>query len=290
MTEKNNSIKKTSLPQRTNQHRIDTLAMRFVRTSLPDCWLDRDFSERDYGIDLAVEIFDQDDNSIDSETSTGLLSLIQVKGTAIPLEELGGYYKFPGFPVKTLNYAMQFKIPFFLIVVSINDGSISDSTAHFLWIQDYIRKNGFGLLRKGWNARKSMTLYIPKDNDFVRKQNHFKDCVLKDHSEVNRMDIIRKYSLVKDYTLRLEKVDVGNVMDMWVNLLETIEKYCSSEPYGLDVGKIKNFCKTVKISRTISSTMKEQLQKYLKCVQRTIFMINDLSELDYVSPTEDLQG
>lgn len=138
-------MKKTIYPQRSLSHRIDSLAMRFIRTQLPTHWIDRDLSERDYGIDLAIEIFNKEVKSTESESSTGLLSLIQVKGTAKPLEGQGEYYKFSKFPVKTLNYAQQFKIPFFLIVVFVDINSLQKSSTYFLWLQDYVRKEGYGL-------------------------------------------------------------------------------------------------------------------------------------------------
>lgn len=47
----------TSFHMRTQSHIIDTKAVKAVMAQLPDHWVVRELSERDYGIDLLVEIF-----------------------------------------------------------------------------------------------------------------------------------------------------------------------------------------------------------------------------------------
>ena len=268
-------------PKRIDSHKIDSLAMRFVGAKFPSYWIDRDLSERDYGIDLAIEIFNQKNNSVESETSTGLLSLIQVKGTTIPLEKRDGYYKFSNFPVRTLNYAMQFKIPFILIVVSVNRDSLLNSTAHFLWLQDYIRKDGYGCLRKDWRLHKKITLRIPIENDFVQKQSFFEDCVKEDHFEMEKIDAVKKYYQIKCYTESIS--NVGNyelVMDMWLDLLASIDKldfmkkeYDIDDDFDIafDIEKIKKICLAIKKQKTIAEQQKVLLQKALKKIEYIIY-------------------
>ena len=268
-----NSLNHQALPKRTENHRIDSLAMRFVRKNLPNDWIDRDLSERDYGIDLAIEIFCKNDDCIENNTSTGLLSLIQVKGTTIPLGEQGAYYKYPSFPVKTLNYAMQFKIPFFLIVVPVEIDSLLPLTAHFLWLQDYVRNVGYGLLNKNWRKQKTITLFIPKENDFVKKQNFFEECVNKDHSEMKILDAMQKYFLVKNYIQSISHVNLEIVMKMFLDLLESIDKldflkkeHLDGDVFDIafDVKKMKSLCQTIKRKKTITEKQNEKLQNALK--------------------------
>lgn len=278
---KSNSRNNHSLPKRTESHRIDSLAMRFIRTKLPVYWIDRDLSERDYGIDLAIEIFNKENNSIESEKSTGLLSLIQVKGTSIPLEEHDEYYKFPAFPVKTLNYALQFKIPFFLIVVSVNANSLQNSTAYFLWLQDYIKKEDNIFLKKNWQKKDTITLYIPKNNNFVTKQDFFEHCVEKDHFELEKLDAIRNYYLVKNYTQSLPNVDIKGVMTLWLNLLQSIEKLYflkkgdienDEDEITFDVNKIRRLCLRVQKRDSLTETQIKTLNNACESIESIISM------------------
>ncbi len=45
-------------PQRTDEHRIDTEAVRVVRNQFTSDWEERSVEGRDYGMDMMVEAFD----------------------------------------------------------------------------------------------------------------------------------------------------------------------------------------------------------------------------------------
>lgn len=62
-------------PRRTETHRIDTQAVRVVRSKLTPDWVERSVEDRDYGIDMMLEAFDGDQ-------PTGILILLQIKGHA----------------------------------------------------------------------------------------------------------------------------------------------------------------------------------------------------------------
>ncbi|MDQ7098735.1 MULTISPECIES: DUF4365 domain-containing protein [unclassified Serratia (in: enterobacteria)] len=69
---------------RTVQHIIDTRSIKRVLNILPDHWVIRELTERDYGIDLLIEIFEKnnkDKNDHDVFVSTGAIFHAQVKGT-----------------------------------------------------------------------------------------------------------------------------------------------------------------------------------------------------------------
>ena len=138
-----------STVQRTPTHIIDTLAVRQIVSQLPEDWLIRGLEERDYGIDLTIELFD--DNK-----PTGCFSLIQVKGKQ---KVFANSIKLSNFPVKTLRYAKLFPIPFFIFHTSLE----SQKTV-FVWTQKYI---DIRLARDipGWDTQRSTTIYFPPDND-----------------------------------------------------------------------------------------------------------------------------
>lgn len=146
---KNKATAPPQPPNRIDTHRIDTAAVREVRTAFPTDWIERDLKDRDYGIDLMFEIFRK-------EHPTGGMVLFQVKGTEKPSPV--GQVKFGGFPVATLLYAEMFAVPFFLLRVSIPDKKI-----YFVWLQKYI-KTKLELDLPEWREQGSVTIYFPKEN------------------------------------------------------------------------------------------------------------------------------
>jgi hypothetical protein len=138
----------TQLPQRSNTHRIDTDAVRVVRTLLTSDWIERSVEDRDYGIDMMLEAFDGKD-------PTGTLVLFQIKGYE------GSFGTEPvtfSVPVKTLLYARMFQAPFFLLHVSN-----SDRKAHFVWLQKYIDTR-LSTDSPRWDRQTHVTIHFPNEN------------------------------------------------------------------------------------------------------------------------------
>jgi Domain of unknown function (DUF4365) len=133
---------------RKQTHVIDTLAIRAIISVLPENWLVRGLEERDYGIDLSIELYD-------GENPTGCVSLIQVKGTSKSFNEPIKLY---GFPTKTLEYAQLFPESFFIFHTSV-----SDKKTYFVWAQKYIETR---LVKDtpGWADQDSNTIYFPEEN------------------------------------------------------------------------------------------------------------------------------
>ena len=64
--------------RRAMQHRMEEKSLQLVRQTLPDGWVVRDYKP-DYGIDLAVEVFDQTRQSGSYLETVGEWFLVQVK-------------------------------------------------------------------------------------------------------------------------------------------------------------------------------------------------------------------
>ena len=136
-------------PKRTDTHRIDTHAVRTLMQHLPEDWLVRSLEERDYGVDLQVEVFKGD-------TPSGHVAMIQVKGKR---DSFGhGSVSLSGFPVRTIEYALLFQAPFFVFHTSV-----ADKKTYFIWLQKYADTK---LLKttKEWRTQDSVTLYFPENN------------------------------------------------------------------------------------------------------------------------------
>ena len=122
---------------RTYQHVIDTKAIKATLNSMPNHWVLRDLSERDYGIDLMVEIFREvgnDDAGHVKYNNTGHVCYLQVKGIdkALHINQDGETISF-AVEKNALLYMEKFATPFVLIRVST-----IDNATYFIWIQRYI--------------------------------------------------------------------------------------------------------------------------------------------------------
>lgn len=170
------------LPQRGPTHRIDTKALRQIIAQLNEDWIIRNLEERDYGIDMQLELFDRD-------SPTGYMTLIQVKGTEKSLSaenaKLG---------VKTLHYAELFNMPFFLFRTSL-----ADNETQFIWLQKYIATD-LEVLNPRWRTKKEkVVIHVPSENILSKNQQKFKDIVTaqalnaKALAFVGRADALRRF-------------------------------------------------------------------------------------------------
>lgn len=105
---------------RKSSHVIETNSTDIFRTKVNSFYsngdaLFRDVTERDYGIDGLIELFE-------NECPTGMISLIQIKGkenTIVPLKKYDGV----SCQISTSNvhYAFQKNIPVIVVYLSIKD-------------------------------------------------------------------------------------------------------------------------------------------------------------------------
>jgi hypothetical protein len=114
---------------------------------LPADWIVRTQEDRDYGIDLMVEVFD-------GELPTGVLILLQIKGHEGAFED----FVVMQVPVKTLLYARMFLAPFFLFTVSLDDDVV-----HYVWLQKYINTR-LPNDSPRWDRQEKVNIYFPRDN------------------------------------------------------------------------------------------------------------------------------
>jgi hypothetical protein len=100
-------------PKRDITHIIERQALEILTQQLPKEWIVREMTERDYGIDLYIEIIKED------KQVTGDLVAIQVKGKS--KIEFGCDDTFTFYTIKktTLNYWLNLPVPVFFIVVCI---------------------------------------------------------------------------------------------------------------------------------------------------------------------------
>lgn len=145
------------LPERINNHTIETKSFKIFSNTLPDDWIIREVTERDYGIDCYVEICN--DGFI-----TGKLLSIQLKGSEkITFQGKNAFVTYYNLKQSTLNYWS--KLPTITLFVYID---IKSEKIYFCNIRKYIREN-----YKAYLNETLTTIKIPVD--------HFLD---KKHSEI----------------------------------------------------------------------------------------------------------
>jgi hypothetical protein len=149
---------------RTQTHIVDSRAVKAVMAHLPHHWVVRQPTERDYGIDLIVEIFTpglNDAKGKDAFPATGSVFHIQIKGTEQALMPVQAGTINYCIDKNSLSYVEKFSIPFFLFRVSVAD----PQEIYSLWIQRYI-KDVMDRETPMWREDKSdsITVRIPPEN------------------------------------------------------------------------------------------------------------------------------
>jgi hypothetical protein len=110
------------LPNRSNSHLMETKSARLLQSLAPDNWIIRDVTERDYGIDLYIELA-----NIKGEI-TGDLFSIQLKSKEKLDWKAGEGDKLlsrsPSINVATVNYWFGLPVPVFLFVADLSTKEI----------------------------------------------------------------------------------------------------------------------------------------------------------------------
>jgi hypothetical protein len=100
-------------PKRDLTHIIERQALEILIQQLPKEWIVREMTERDYGIDLYIEIIKED------KKVTGELIAIQVKGKENIEFTADDTFTFYTIKNSTLNYWLNLPVPVFFVVVCI---------------------------------------------------------------------------------------------------------------------------------------------------------------------------
>lgn len=196
------------MPMRSSTHITDTRAVRLIMSKLNPNWLLRSLEERDYGIDLSLEKFNGDE-------PTGNYVFIQVKGHEKKFRPLrNGMISFP-FPVDTLKYAELFRIPFFALIVSLQDEEI-----YFVSLQHYIQQLDIDPKHANWRSQTTVNLLIPSpENNFISNFDKFEGMVEKDYKLQNLYNSMQCYYELLSYFHGWQGLKSANI------LISEIEKF-----------------------------------------------------------------
>jgi hypothetical protein len=242
--------------KRSLTHIIDTKAVRVVITTLDENWLVRGLDERDYGIDLVLERFA-------GEAATGDYCLIQVKGTADSFAA-DREIKIGDFPVKTIQYAKLFNIPFFVFYVSV-----ADEMVYFLWLQKY-SETKLKETTHNWETQDTVTLYFPEENKLHENIAHLTNIIKIDKSikmGVRFLSLLENLRLHSGSVTEDKEFDVADACKKIVLKIDEMSSFIDgykNDITDLDLNELMSCYENIRDLRTVDEddliTIDEQIE------------------------------
>lgn len=193
---------------RTQAHIIDTKAVKKVLNLLPDHWVVRELTERDYGIDLMVEIFVpvlKDTKGNEAFDSSGAIFHIQIKGTNTKLQVSRAGTINHSLGKSSLKYVEKFSVPFFLFRLDVSSNL---NKCYFVWLQRYI-KNVLDIDDPSWrdSKKKSVSVHIPKENIVIDRMERIEEIAFRPKY---LEELIEYRELYADLVHRFSSIQEGN--------------------------------------------------------------------------------
>lgn len=104
---------KFELPKRTKQHKSESASYKLLQSKVPENWIIREITERDYGIDCYIELVNENDEL------SGDLVLIQLKSKQKIHWTKNEKYTLTGINISTSNYWYKFAVPVFVFLADL---------------------------------------------------------------------------------------------------------------------------------------------------------------------------
>lgn len=99
-------------PKRSESHQIEAESRKILNILIPQRWIVRELSERDYGIDLYIELTNKG-------FVTGNMMALQVKGKEMISFNQEGKFRFSGIKKSTIRYWLGLPVPIFFVAVCL---------------------------------------------------------------------------------------------------------------------------------------------------------------------------
>ena len=142
------------LPKRVPQHISESNSFKLLGNKVPNNWIIRETTERDYGIDCYVELVNNNNEL------TGQIASIQLKSReTIPWDKNERYSI--KINISTTNYWYYYAVPVFIFLADICEQEI-----YFLPVKKYIRQNFFE-----YQKQDNFIFSVRKDARFDKEKN-----------------------------------------------------------------------------------------------------------------------
>lgn len=176
------------LPQRVDKHITETSSFKIFSNNIPDHWIIREVTERDYGIDCYIELV-TNNNQV-----TGELISVQLKGVQKIKWTKKNYYTFSSINIPTSNYWNKFPTAVFLCLVDITLKEV-----YYVPVKSYIKKNFstyFQQKKFSYRIEKTNQIKITDLNEFL--QSYFKEKHINSLEE-NLITFISHYNQYSEF-------------------------------------------------------------------------------------------
>ncbi len=118
------------LPIRSKQHISESKSYRIFRNNIPEHWIVREVTERDYGIDCYVELVDN------KKRLRGDLISFQIKANENISWNRQQTYSLSGISISNTNYWYLFSVPVFICLIDLEEEKV-----YYLAVRKYIREH-----------------------------------------------------------------------------------------------------------------------------------------------------
>jgi len=119
-----------NFPVRHENHVLETISEKIFNNSMPNIWIVRDLTERDYGFDAMLELASSHSEAI------GKVAAIQLKAAKKLRFNNAGIYTHYGIDKRTTNYWLNSNLPTFLFFTDELTQKL-----YYLPVQSYVREN-----------------------------------------------------------------------------------------------------------------------------------------------------
>lgn len=248
---------------RTYTHVIDTMAVKKTLNAIPNHWVVRELSERDYGIDLMIEIFEEDGTDANGRTyyeTTGHVCYLQIKGTNKPITfNIDTQTASFSISKKALFYVEKFATPFLLVRASTSD---EGNQIYFLWLQRYIL-DVLEAQQTNWRTTPpdSLTVLIPATNVLPDNPDKIERIASRIKFIEEFSEFYEKYMLMKDaYHGMIQRSLSNDQYDLFVKDLKrirsmsTLMKYNNAQVTEEDITELIDYVLDVKVGSELPTS------------------------------------
>lgn len=224
------------LPKRVQNHITETASYKIFSRCIPDHWIIRDITERDYGIDCYIELV-----TANNEV-TGELISIQLKGTQSIDWTNEDTHSFYGVKIPTTNYWNNFPVPVFICLV---DTGLEE--VYFCPVKSFIRSKYLSYIKQtNFNYQFSKSNRLQKEllSSFLKF--FYQEKKIHD-MEKNLTTFITHYKEYQDFILENTHRDVFMGVESsrilyLKHFYQNIEFLSTYFGLGWDIPRFEQFC------------------------------------------------
>lgn len=219
----------SNFPRRHENHVLETMSYKVFNSSIPNHWIVREMTERDYGFDAMLEI------AANPNELCGKLAAVQLKASRKIIFTSSGFHSHYGIDKRTTNYWLHSNIPTFLFFTDEETRVL-----YYISVQKYARENF-----DQYESSNSLHYKISSENLFSEKRflADFYQCENLNTLELCINDIQTFYNVFSRF------FNENHGRDLHMGIDDEARKNMLNSIYS----KIKSFCSLTNIPWDLES-------------------------------------